>query len=417
MNTNKKKLFGNKYVNIIEGKIHLGSIEAQTLAREYRTPSFLFLKEKIADNIHYIQEIFTSVFPNALGFFSVKSNFLKPILEVVQENHFGAEIISLPELNILEQIGFNSERIIAGGPYLPDEFLYRIVKARVPNIVVYDLDQIAVLNHMIENFSPHLEGYTPNILLKFQTSKFTSRHGISRSVESYNALQTLFHENRKVIFGGILSHFGTRLKTIIQYRENANNLIDIIQNLRRYAQLEPKIINFGGGFPNADSIKQDDFIPLLQEVKSALDKELDGKYSMFYEPGRFIVEDAGFCLCEVIKFDPSSKTVFVNVGNNLIPKFMKASLRFYNASRSTDALRFPVDILGNVPSDQDILIKNYNFTEKVERGDIIIIANVGAYALTWSTRFPYSKPSILILDGKKIHVYHDRTSSHDFSLT
>ncbi|TFH27549.1 MAG: hypothetical protein E4G98_06060 [Promethearchaeota archaeon] len=207
------------------------------------------------------------------------------------------------------------------------------------------------------------------------------------------------------------------MKTIIQYRENANNLIDIIQNLRKYAQLKPKIINFGGGFPNADSIKQDDFIPLLQEVKSALDKELDGKYSMFYEPGRFIVEDAGFCLCEVIKFDPSSKTVFVNVGNNLIPKFMKASLRFYNASRSTDALRFPVDILGNVPSDQDILIKNYNFTEKVERGDIIIIANVGAYALTWSTRFPYSKPSILILDGKKIHVYHDRTSSHDFSLT
>ncbi len=417
MNLNKKRLFGNNYVNIVEGKIHLGSKEAQTLAKDYGTPSFLFLKDKISDNIKYIQEIFSGVFPNAVGFFSVKSNFLKPILEVVKENHFGAEIISLPELNMLEQMEFNSDRIIAGGPYLPDEFLHRIVTARIPNIVVYDLDQIPRLNRMIGSSLNDAEDYKPNILLKFQTSKYTSRHGISRSVESYVTIQALFHDNRNVKFGGILSHFGTRLKTIIQYRENTKNLIDIIQNLRKYAQLEPTIINFGGGFPNADSIKKSDFTKLLQEVKSTLDEEINGNYSLFYEPGRFIVEDAGFCLCEVFKFDPISKTAFVNVGNNLIPKFMKASLRFYNASRSTDALRHPVDILGNVPSDQDILIKNYNFTEKVEIGDIIIIANVGAYALTWSTRFPYSKPTILTLDGEHIQVYHERTSSGDFSLS
>ncbi|MHA1611276.1 MAG: hypothetical protein ACTSVZ_10915 [Promethearchaeota archaeon] len=416
MNLNKKRLYGNKYVNLVEGKIHLGPLDAQTLAKDYGTPSFLFLKDKIADNIQYIQEIFNSVFPDAVGFFSVKSNFLKPVLEVVRENNFGAEIISYSELAMLEQIEFKTDNIIAGGPYLPDEFLHRIVKARIPYIVVYDIDQIARLSHFIENSTNQSNEYKPNILLKFQTAKYTSRHGIPRSLETYATIQKIFLENPCVVFGGILSHFGTRLKTIIQYRENTNNLIDIIQNLRNYAHLEPKIINFGGGFPNADSIKKSDFTQFLQEIKGSLDKEINGKYSLFYEPGRFIVEDAGFCLCEVFKFDPISKTVFVNVGNNLIPKFMKSSLRFYNASRSTDALRFPVDIMGNVPSDQDILIKNYNFTEKVERGDIIIIANVGAYALTWSTRFPYAKPTILVLDGKNIQVFHDRKSSNDFSL-
>ena len=92
---------------------------------------------------------------------------------------------------------------------------------------------------------------------------------------------------------------------------------------------------------------------------------------------------------------------------------MKSALRFYNASKILENPNEPWDFMGNIPSDQDIFVKNYNFTLHVEKGDIILIANVGAYALTWSTRFPYSIPKILFLKDNKI----TELENSEFSLS
>jgi diaminopimelate decarboxylase len=72
--------------------------------------------------------------------------------------------------------------------------------------------------------------------------------------------------------------------------------------------------------------------------------------------------------------------------------------------------------MGNIPSDQDILVKNYNFTPSIQTRDYILIANVGAYALTWSIRFPYPNPSIILIESDQIKEIHNRNSPNDFSI-
>ncbi|MCF2139015.1 MAG: hypothetical protein K9W44_03050 [Candidatus Lokiarchaeota archaeon] len=411
MGKEKKRLYGNKYVNVEDGKLKIGNFSCLDLAKKWETPIFLFLEEKIQENINYISSIFSEIFPQSQGFYSVKSNYLQKTAEIVKEEQFGAEIVSLTELQMLKRIGFDHTKIIVGGPYLPDKFLMQIVQMQIPYIVIYDLIDISRISQTITKILGANSNYCPKILLKFQTKKYTSRHGLHNNKETYKLISEIFKKNTNVEYAGVLSHFGTRLKTWLQYEENMKNLIEIVQKIKKISGLSSKILDIGGGFSNADSLKEKEFRTYLVGCKNMLYQAGFQNSIIFYEPGRFIVEDTGFCIAEVIRVDPIHKVVFLNIGNNYIPKFMKSSLRFYNATRITEAPNSPFDFMGNIPSDQDILIKNYNFTKSVSRGDIIVIANVGAYALTWSTRFPYSFPNILFLSKKQIIEYKTRSNS------
>lgn len=412
---NKKHLYGNRYVNIKDGELMIGNLLCKEVTNKWETPVFIFLEQKIRDNIRYINSLFQEIFPNSQGFYSIKANYLQSTVEIIQDECFGAEIVSINELELLDRLNFDKNKIIVGGPYLSERLLEKVISMEIPFIVVYNMDDIPRISHKIRNSAKNKD-YIPKILIKFQTSKYTSRHGLPQNIETFKILSKIFIENPEVEYGGILSHYGTRLKNWLQYEQNVNNLIHIAKKLEKHSGLKTKILDIGGGFSNADSLKENEFRSYLEKMRDIFRSENLHNCTIFYEPGRFIMEDAGFCITQVIKVDPIHRTVFLNIGNNFIPKFMKSSLRFYNASRISESPNYPVDFMGCIPSDQDIMIKNYNFTPSVKKGDLIVIANVGAYALTWSTRFPFSIPKILFLVDSSLKENQGPPNPSEFSL-
>jgi len=106
----------------------------------------------------------------------------------------------------------------------------------------------------------------------------------------------------------------------------------------------------------------------------------------------------------------------LNIGNNICPKFSRSSFRFYNASKIDHPHKYKTSIAGIIPTDQDVLAKNYFFNNDIEIGDKVLITNVGAYTLTFSNRFPYELPSILLVNGLKTSKIFDPKRDHDFSL-
>ena len=240
-----------------------------------------------------------------------------------------------------------------------------------------------------------------HFLLRIRNKKYGAKHGVIFSEDNIQRLGEILKKTPLMQYKGLLSHYGTRLKIYSQYLENLKNLMGNAKKLKEIIGLDTSILNLGGGFPSADSIKKTDLIQNLNKLKIELKENGFENCSIFYEPGRNIVSDCGFCITQVYKIEKEISTIFVDIGNNYIPKFMKSSLRFYNASQITETHNTPIDIMGYIPSDQDILIKNYSFTPSIEVGDYVMIANVGAYALTWSTRFPYPKPKIIYLKKDK----------------
>ncbi len=409
---NKNALYGNKFLNIKENELVLDGINVKNLIEKYSTPSFVFLQKKIEENIKKINDCFSSVFTNSQGFYSTKANYLPEIISIVKNQNFGTEIVGLPELKILKKIGFPFEKVIAGGPYLPNDFLAEIIKTHVKYLVVYDLDDIVRIQEIIQEFGT----YKQDILIRIQSQKYTGRLGIVLNEPNLKNLKDIFDKCPNLQYKGILAHRGTQLNSIDDYMKNFQLLIENAIKIKKFVGWDTSILNIGGGFPNADSIKKNQLIAILKKFKEKLLKNNLNSCSIFYEPGRFIVGDTGFALASVIKYDKIHRTAFLDIGNNYIPKFMKSSLRFYNISKIFESPNKPIDFMGNIPSDQDILVKNYNFTPSIQTGDYILIANVGAYALTWSIRFPYPNPSIILIESDQIKEIHNQNSPNDFSI-
>ncbi len=400
-NKNKNSLFGNKYVNVKQNSLYLANIKVLDIAKEFSTPTFIYLNNKIQDNILKIKETFSEIFPNSQGFYSMKANFFESVLKTVKNCQFGAEIVGIPELDILTKINFPLKIVIAGGPYLPNLFLNKLINRKIGYIVIYDIEDIQRIQNKIEELGL-TSSYHQKILIRFRSPKFTGRQGIELNNDNLQRINKIFNTCKNLQFKGILSHFGTRLKTIKNYEDNFNFIVSIMNSIKEVFKNYPEIIDIGGGFSNADSLKIGQLNNILRNMRDLLSENDINNYQIFYEPGRFITEDAGFCISKVFRYNNETKTVFLNIGNNYIPKFIKSSLRFYNASKICDSPNKSVDFMGPIPSDQDILAKNYNFTPSVTKGDIVLISNVGAYAYTWSTRFPYNSPSILFLTDDNI---------------
>ena len=73
-------------------------------------------------------------------------------------------------------------------------------------------------------------------------------------------------------------------------------------------------------------------------------------------------------------------------------------------------------IAGIVPTDQDVLAKNYFFTKHIRVGDLVLITNTGAYCLTFSNRFPYSLPIILLVTDDKFRQIFNPDIDKDISI-
>ena len=171
--------------------------------------------------------------------------------------------------------------------------------------------------------------------------------------------------------------------------------------------LSSELINLGGGFPIASVMKEKRLVEIFQEIYSTLKNEGYGKIKCIFEPGRYIIGDAGCCISKVIKTNINGKKnknnyIIVDSGTYILPRFAKNPLRFYCLNRPLSHYNFPIDIFGIIPSEDDVLVKNYNFIDSIKVGDYILITNCGAYSYTFSNRFPYSPPNHYIINGSII---------------
>jgi diaminopimelate decarboxylase len=204
------------------------------------------------------------------------------------------------------------------------------------------------------------------------------------------------------------------MNNVNQFTKNAEILIEAFKKLNN-SGLKIENINFGGGFPEAVIMPKSQLEIIFNEIYSLLES-CDLRYKkVYFEPGRYLVGDAGILIADVID-NTHNRWIFLNVGNNICPKFSRSSFRFYNASKIDQAHKYKTSIGGIIPTDQDVLAKNYFLNENIEIGDRILITNTGAYTLTFSNRFPYELPPIFLIKDNRVEKIFDPIRDHDFSL-
>jgi diaminopimelate decarboxylase len=404
-----KNISGNQYIKSYKNKVIIDSLELDDLLKSNNPPFMVFIEKKIRENIKNFRTAVEKVFKDSSIFYSFKANYLEAICKIIETENIGAELISSLELDLALNIGFSPEKILAGGPFFQNEFIEKCIINDIGEIVVYSLKNIKEINSIAEKYNK-----IQNICLRINSQKYDTRLGVKLLKHEVNQIEHYLSKCHNIQFKTILSHYSTQMNNVNQFTKNAEILIEAFKKLNN-SGLKIENINFGGGFPEAVIMPKSQLEIIFNEIYSLLES-CDLRYKkVYFEPGRYLVGDAGILIADVID-NTHNRWIFLNVGNNICPKFSRSSFRFYNASKIDQAHKYKTSIGGIIPTDQDVLAKNYFLNENIEIGDRILITNTGAYTLTFSNRFPYELPPIFLIKDNRVEKIFDPIRDHDFSL-
>jgi diaminopimelate decarboxylase len=404
-----KVISGNPYLIKKEGKIYLDNIQLNEITKRFKTPLLIFLENRIRDNIRTFNQVFNSEFDDFHCYYSFKANFLSEICKIVLSEGIGAEIVGIPELKLALKLGFPTDKIIVGGPYLSKKLIDLSIKNRIKEIIIYDLSDLRKVNSIAQNYN-----YIQDICLRVNSHKYNSKLGVKLDAGKINQFEKVYKNYQNIRITTILSHYSTQMNSIEQFKQNISS---IAYNLKLLSDHGINIdnINLGGGFPEATIMPKNQLEYIAREIKSSLDEYKINYKHIYFEPGRYFVGDAGLFISKIVKVS-EKRWIFLNIGNHICPKFARCSLRFYNASKIDNPHKYKTSIAGIIPTDQDVLAKDYFFTEDLLEGDKVLVTNIGAYCLTFSNRFPYLLPKILLINKKSLILIFDPDIDGDFSL-
>jgi len=256
-----KKIAGNNYLKKEKEKVLIDSIPLDNFLKESPTPIMIFLENKIRDNINTFNDVFNSVFNNFQCFYSFKANYLPEICEIIHSEKIGAEVVGLPELKLALKLGFPPSKILVGGPYMPKELIETSVANHVKEIIVYNLKDLEKINS-----SAFDDGFTQDICIRVNSQKYGSRLGVVFNEPNLKRLSNILNKCHNINLNSLLSHYGTQMNNIEQFKKNIQAMAKNLKNLKKIG-VTIKNINLGGGFPEATVMPQDQLKIIAQEMK------------------------------------------------------------------------------------------------------------------------------------------------------
>lgn len=325
-------------------------------------------------------------------FYSMKANSNKEVLNTFYEAGLGFECVSINEIERLFEFfpEIDPKRILFTPNFAPrreyKQSLALGVHLTVDNI--YPLRQWPELFENREIFLRIDPGYGMGHHKYVKTGGNESKFGIPR-YEIQEVKKIVKETGAKV--KGLHAHTGSGIKNESLWKNTAEILH---QTAQEFDHVE--ILDLGGGFGIQQFEMQGKLD--LEKINHLLNifKKEHPEYKLWVEPGRFLTATAGVLLTPVtqLKGKGNVRYVGVNTGmNSLIrPALYGAYHPIVNLSKIDDALTETVNIVGPICESADKLGIDRQFPKSVE-GDIILVANTGAYGYVMSSNYNLREPA------------------------
>ena len=256
----------------------------------------------------------------------------------------------------------------------------------------------------------------PNIMaggnLKISTGHDKSKFGIP--VEQLDQLLEIINKYN-IRIQNLHIHTGSDIKDAEIFVKGIEVLFDIIPN---FPDLQS--VDLGGGFKVA--YKEGDPVlnieALAGQVLAAFDAHETAKnLEIWFEPGKFLVSEAGYLVTSVNLIKETAATTFVSVNsgfNHLIrPMFYDAYHRIQNITNPSGPEK-TYSVVGNI-CETDTFAWERPLPE-IKEGDLLVFYNAGAYgyemASTFNSRF---RPAEVIVYNGRAQLVRKRDTFEDLT--
>lgn len=200
-----------------------------------------------------------------------------------------------------------------------------------------------------------------------------------------------FAQSAGAIVKGLHAHAGSGITESGHWQEVASILARAAEGFE-----DVRILNAGGGLgvaatPGAPALDLAEVDAALARLKSGLPR-----FALWMEPGRYLVAEAGVLLSRVTQVKESFGTRFIGLGtgmNSLIrPALYGARHEIVNLTRLDEAPAGMASVVGPICESADLLGADRLLPETRE-GDVLLIAEAGAYGAVMSSRYNLRDPA------------------------
>ena len=382
----------------------------KSIAEKHKCPVYVYDGNKIKKQYERLTNAFSSI-KNLRINYACKALSNISILSLMRSMGSGLDTVSIQEVQLGLKAGFKAENII----FTPNGVSMNEIEKVASLGVQINIDNLTILEQFGTKYqdipvciriNPHvMAGGNSNISVGHIDSKFgISIHQIPHILRIV--------ENTKMHINGVHMHTGSDILDIEVFLHAAEILFETAS---KFNNLD--FIDFGSGFKVP--YKFGDIETNIEELGEKLSKRFHsfcktyGKdLELAFEPGKFLVSEAGYFLTKVNAIKQTTSTVFAQVDsgfNHLIrPMLYGSHHEIINISNPKGKERF-YTVVGYI-CETDTFGNNRKISE-ISEGDILAFKNSGAYCFTMASNYNsrYRPAEVLWYKEKSFEIRKEET--------
>ena len=383
------------------------------IASEFGNPLYVYDAAKIGSQYQRLTSAFSRIGDLRINY-ATKALSNVSILKLMRQLGSGLDTVSIQEVQLGLAAGFEPQAII----YTPNGVSLKEIEEVAKMGVQINIDNLSLLEQfgtrhpktpVCIRINPHvMAGGNSNISVGHIDSKF----GIS--IHQIPHLLRII-ENTAMNINGIHMHTGSDILDIDVFLHAAEILFDTAKHFKNL-----EFLDFGSGFKVP--YQQNDIETNIEELGEKLSKrfidfckEYGRDLQLIFEPGKFLVSQAGHFVTQVNVVKQTTSTVFAQVDsgfNHLIRPMLYGSYHHIeNLSNPKGKERF-YSVVGYI-CETDTFGSNRKIAEITE-GDLLVFRNCGAYCFSMASNYNSRyRPAEVLWHEDKAHLIRKRETFED----
>ena len=394
------------------GVLHVEDVSLATIAEQVGTPVYIYSRATLERHAQVFTQALADL-PRKHIAFAIKANPNISVLKVLAKQGFGADIVSGGEMKRALAAGMPAHDIVFSGVGKTREELRQGLEAGIGQFNIELEEEGAALAQIAASM-----GLTADAVLrvnpdvdagthaKISTGKKENKFGvpIEEALGIFARLSALPGLNLR----GIAAHIGSQIFDLGPIEAAYGKLGDLVRELRAAGHRIDRV-DLGGGL--GVPYERDKVPPTPADYGAMVARATRGwDVTLYFEPGRVIVGNAGVLLTRVIWVKPGAVRPYIIVDaamNDLARPAMYDAWHDFEAVAPTGE-RLVANIAGPVCESGDTFAIGRDI-DAVASGDLAVFRTAGAYGATMASTYNSRAlvPEVMV-DGDKFAVVADR---------
>ncbi len=374
--------------NYRDGELFAEGVGLSAIAERYGTPTYVYSRAHIEAQYRSYADALQGT--EHLVCFAVKANSNLGVLNVLARLGAGFDIVSGGELERVLAAGGRADRVVFSGVGKTRDDMRRALEVGVHCFNVESTDELERLQvgaaemgkvaPVSLRVNPDVDAGThPYISTGLKENKF----GIAIADAEAIYVRAAQLPNLEVV--GVDCHIGSQLTTVEPFLDALDRLLVLVDRLAECG-IHLRHLDLGGG---VGVRYRDEEPPLVADyIKAIRERVGDRDLALVFEPGRYIVANAGVLLTRVeyLKHTEHKDFAIIDAAmNDLIRPALYQAWMGVSAVKPRAGEGRAYDLVGPICETGDFLGKDrvLNLAE----GDLLAVQSAGAYGFVMSSNY------------------------------